>query len=150
MQSVVAQHLNETIKCTIRPSRLGGVGVFAIRDIKEGELLSEYHYDTLNMKKSFIKMTREEFEQIIPEVQSVILDRIFFNKEQEYLMFLSPNQDQYLQTFMNHSLKNNSDGKFAIRFICKGEEITINYREMFPDGEELDPLTTKHMPFIWR
>lgn len=147
-QSVVAQHLNETVKCTLSPSSLGGVGVFAIRDIKAGELLTEYHYDTLNMKKSFIVMTREEFEQIIPEVQSVILDRIFFDSKQEKLMFLSPNQDQYIQTFMNHSTKPNSDGQFATKFICKGEEITFDYRFMFPEGMQMDQLTTKHMPFL--
>lgn len=150
MQSVVAQHLNETVKCTIRPSRIGGVGVFAIRDIKEGELLTEYHYETLNMKKNYITITREEFEQINPEVQSVILDRIFFDSKTDKLMFLSPNQDAYLQTFMNHSTDPNSNGQFATRLIKKDEEITFNYLDIkkYLDSEEFHELTLNHMPFL--
>ena len=144
MKNKLVGFLNKTIKCTIKPSPIGGVGIFAIRDIKQGELLTEYTYDTLNLRKGFITLTREDFALLNTAIQNIILDRVLFVKGEE-LTFLNPNHDAYLKTFMNHSHTPNSDGDVAIIGIKEGEEITFDYNN---NHLELDELTKQHMAFL--
>lgn len=150
----VVRMLNETVKCTIAPSKYG-VGVFAIRDIKQGEILTEYTYESgnLNKEKEFIYLNREDFAMIDEEVKSLILDRSLFEKGNSILAFLHPNEDAFLVTFMNHSSNPNSDTSVALRDIKKGEEITFDYHQSrihrFDGVSNLfDPLTLEHMPFL--
>lgn len=138
-------YLNRTTVCTIVQSKLGGVGVIAIQDIEPGTLLSEYTFETLNMEKGLVELTEEEFSQLIPPVRSLILSRILFTKG-DPLMFIPPNHEAYIKTFMNHSYTPNSNGYRSTTLIPTGEEITFDYTSDLP---ELHPLSKEHMHFLW-
>lgn len=125
-------HLVNNIKTDIRPSNIEGVGVFAIRDIKEGEQLFE-------------KWQGETGIYIIPnellsEIQSEVVDllyRYFINYENDCklirlfngLNFVS-NSISYCNSSYPYPEKQNIDSKgFALRDIKAGEEILEWYTE---------------------
>lgn len=150
MYSIV-KFLNESVKCKVGASTIAGVGVFAIVDIKKGESITDYHYSNLNLKKEFYELDRKHFDLIRPEIRALILDRILFEKGQTRLIFLNPNYDAYLVTFINHSDEPNVEhtaleNEFvASRDIAAGEEITFNYRGSYSTFHD---MTLKHMPFL--
>lgn len=142
----LVDYINQTTVCTIAPSPLGGVGVFAIQDIKAGTLLSEYTFETLNMEKEMFELDEEHFNMLLPAVKSLILDRILLEKDQN-MVFLLPNHEAYLKTFMNHSDTPNSTGYVAIKDIKAGEEVTFDYKSTQPNFHQ---ITKDHMPFLWK
>lgn len=141
-----SQYLNSTVWCQLAPSPIEGVGVFAIRDIPKGTKITDYTYADLEEPIEPFRMKLEEFKLIAPEIQELILDRMMFGRNQKNLVFISPNHDQVLQTFMNHSEEPNVKELVALRDIKKGEEITLNQREVIGEPHE---LTKKHMHFLW-
>ncbi len=125
-------HLVNNIKTDIRPSKIEGVGVFAIRDIKEGEQL-------------FTKWQGETGIYIIPnellsEIQTEVVDllyRYFINYEDDYklirlfngLDFVS-NSLSYCNSAYPTPENQNIDSKgFALRDIKAGEEILEWYTQ---------------------
>ena len=139
-------YINQTTVCTIAPSSLGGVGVFAIQDIKAGTLLSEYTFETLNMEKEMFELDAEHFDLLLPTVKALILDRILLEHDQN-MVFLLPNHEAYLKTFMNHSDNPNSDGYNSITDIKAGEEVTFDYKSKQSNFHQ---LTKDHMPFLFK
>lgn len=123
--SIQTDYLNRTIWCKVAPSPIHGVGVFAVRDILKGQQLTDYYGGVF----PFYTLSREEFKELIPEVSELVSQRTIFRDELP-LTFMSPNSNQIMQTFMNHSDDANSDGKFALRDIKKGEEVTENYHKL--------------------
>jgi hypothetical protein len=93
------------------------------------------------------KLTPDELDDVYPEVRSLILDRVAYNKESSNeLIFYSPNCDAILQCWMNHSHKPNTTGMVTLRNIKKGEELTENYYSI-AEGE-LHPVSLKHFHFL--
>ena len=132
-----AKDLNNTVWATLAPSPVSGIGVFAIRDIPE---LTEFTSYTKNV---FV-MTPEDFKEILPEIQSIILDRTLFSADQP-LYFIHPNAQAVLIAFMNHAEKPNTNGLLTLRDIHKGEELTENYKHITAHYMEgLHELTAKH------
>lgn len=129
-------YLNNTVFCKLGASKIHGVGVFAIRDIPKGTQLTDNKIWDRNKRKNYYNITAEEFKTILPEIQGLILDRMQFIKGQD-LEFISPNDDQVLQSFMNHSDDPNSDGEYAIKDIKCGEEITEDFTKLVDDPHEL-------------
>lgn len=115
--------LNSTVKCTLRPSPLHGIGVFAIRDIKKGEKLYCH-----SMERKLLK-DDNNLAGIRPEVRELILQR--WPMIYKGSAFLSPNDDARLISFMNDGGK---DSNYAIRTdtatkdIGKGEEVLEDYK----------------------
>jgi SET domain-containing protein len=138
----MVEYLNNTVYCTLKPSRIHGIGVFAIRHIPKGTELTDYTVNTLDSIRVF-EMQEEEFLQILPEIRNLILDRTLFAST---IRFISPNADAILRSFMNHSATPNSDGIVALRDIEAGEEVTEDFHSLLTPGE----LTRNHMPFVWR
>jgi len=118
------QYLNNTVWCRIAPSPIHGVGVFAIRDISKGQLLYTFDHHMV------FDVDEEDFMKILPEIRALILDKIINPEGTTHYRFFSPNDEQILQSFMNHSSDANSDGHIALRDIKKGEEITENYNRL--------------------
>lgn len=141
--SRIVEYLNKTVWATLRPSKIHGVGVFAIRDIKAGTLITDYSIHTLN-NVGFLKLPVEDFKKLEPAIQNIILDRNMFRKDQENLYFYSPNMECCLTSFMNHNDDANSDGQFALRDIKEGEEITEDYKKL-EGGHE---LIINHYPWL--
>lgn len=142
-------YLNETVWCKIAPSAIHGVGVVAIRDIPVGAPLTDYDIINIffNDKPKIFNMKQEDFNQLLPEIQELILDRQIFGRDfnSGVLTFVSPNRDVALQNYMNHSHDPNSDGKYALVDIKKGEEITEDFTKVVT---ELHPISRKHFTFL--
>jgi len=140
-------YLNAVVWATIQPSKIDGVGVFAIRDIKKGTQITDYSIHNIT-DVGIIRLTEEEMNSVVPEVRKLILDRSCFQEGQKNLYFVCPNMEICLTSFMNHAVDANSDGKFALRDIKKGEEITENYSTLF-NGKNPHPLIREHYSFLW-
>lgn len=115
------KELNETVWCTLRPSPIHGIGVFAIRDIKQGQKL--YCHGGTG------EWIRTELSQVQPEVRKLILQR--WSIEKDGHPYLSPNDDAYLICFLNHSDDPNYN-KFTDAAMCdiaKDSEILEDYGE---------------------
>lgn len=123
--------LNNTVYCKIGASPIEGVGVFAIRDIPEGQRLTDFD----GRKFTNFELSEEEFNGLDPDVRTLILERTHFDQTKP-LIFMSPNCTQVLGAFINHSSEPNTDGEVALRDIHKGEEITKDYKLMTPTPHE--------------
>lgn len=139
------QYLNDTVFCKLGNSPIHGVGVFAIRDIPEGTSLTDYTISNAEETR-WLYLKPEEFDQVLPEIRALILDRNTFDERTEYLKFLSPNRTMLLRAFMNHADDANSDGLTATRFIREGDEITDNFTKGMTCPHE---LTREHHPYAW-
>lgn len=135
----MVEHLNNTVYCTIKPSPIHGIGVFAIRDIPKGTAFAEESPEIV-----CASLTEDEFDRLLPEVQHEILEHTVFI-ENEPLVFISPNSACNFRSYMNHADEPNTDGHVALRDITKGEELTEDFRTMGP----VHPITKRHMQFIW-
>lgn len=111
--------LNNTMKCMIGVSPVHGVGVIAMRDIKEGEQL----YTSGIMPDWY---TLETTESLKPEIKEKLLER--WPLVEQGSVFLYP--DVWLMSYMNHSATPNSKDDIAIKDIAKGEEVTEDYRSI--------------------
>lgn len=118
--------LIQSVKCKLAPAS-HGVGVVAIKDIKKGEqchcqpFVPPYWY---TVPYSFLRKrleTHKEILQLILERQPNVI-----NGER----FMSPNYDQRLLSFMNHSDTPNYDPAtdLALADIKAGEELFEDYR----------------------
>lgn len=125
----VSEILNNSIFCRLAPSPIHGVGVFAIRDIPLGTELS-------GEGSPVFQCDEDDFDKILPEIQDLIIERNSFLENQP-LVFINPNRNQIYQSFMNHSNNPNSDGRFAIRDILKGAEITEDFHLVSPNPKHL-------------
>lgn len=118
------EHLLQTVWCTLRPSTIHGIGVFALRDIPAGTK-AIWEYDTIEV----VTLTEQEMRTLPEEIAEEILARTIF-VEREQLSFLDPNSTTNYRSYMNHSKKPNTDGIYTKRYIAKGEELTEDYTTM--------------------
>jgi len=125
-----AAELRRTVWCRIGSSKVHGVGVIAIRDIKKGQRIfcnlkkpTRYRISFANLKKYL------DFGEYKP-IYDIILER-WPNVVNE-APFVSPNDDALLKSFMNHSDDPNysSFADVALKDIKAGEEVFENYRVM--------------------
>lgn len=156
MRTRAADHLNATVWARLGPSAIHGVGVIAIRDIAKGTPITDYRHDSIpghwNYSRKhhnpvvFYSVSRAEWNTILPEIRSLIADRMLYSESDHHLNFPSPNHDQLLQSFMNHSDFPNSYDMVATRDIRKGEEITEDFRLLF---DVPHPVTKAHHSFLY-
>lgn len=128
--------LNTISKTTLRRSEIHGIGVFAIRDIKKGEIVYAGR-----MPKVY-SVPYESFGALLPEVRKIILERwpIVIHGAR----FLWP--DVVLASFMNHaptkeSINYDPVTDTATKDILADEEILENYCTM-KDAEKVYPWLT--------
>lgn len=135
-------YLNSSVWATLGVSGLHGIGVIAVRNIPKDTLITDYSLHARS-KPMFLAIESKDFYSILPEIKSLILDRNLFQNWQEIFYFYSPNCEQNLQSFCNHSATPNSFAMTALRDIKKGEEVTQDYRQMF-QGYKPHELIKKH------
>ena len=135
---IPVDELNNMVWASLAPSKIHGVGVHAIRDIKKGTRITNYNLNELTSARPFL-FDEKMFGNLYPEIQNLILDRTLFY-DSPTLIFYSPNAEVCLQSFMNHSDTPNSDGFVALQDIKQGEEITEDYRRV----KEPHLLSKKH------
>jgi len=118
--------LNKTVKTRLSASPIHGIGVFAIINIDKGEKL----YLEPNENPKWYTLPPGSLGKLHPEIKEIILER--WASVIHGSAFHSPNDDQWLILFINHSdnFNYNRQDDTALKDIKKGEEITSNYREM--------------------
>lgn len=114
--------------CRLQPSKIAGVGVFAIRDIPKG---ASIFYGA--PRQRWFKFTNQEFANFDQGIKKMI-DDFFPTDEKNYI--LAPRNglnSMDISFFLNHSNKPNcriTEGSsfIATRKIKKGEEVTSDYK----------------------
>ena len=121
-QEQQVQELNTYVKTKIAPSKIHGVGVFALRDIPKGQKLYA------DMMTKVYTLRYSSFGKLFPEVKEMLLERfpLIVNGSN----FLYP--DTRIVAFMNHSEKPNYNAKsdLVLVDIKEGDEITENYKNI--------------------
>jgi SET domain-containing protein len=122
----VIDHLQVNIKTKIAPSPIHGIGVFAIKDIKQGEQV----FPTWDGDTAVYMIPNDKLKSLPNEVQE-LLDMYFINEECGYKLFRlfkGINFICHTVSYCNSAYPNkentniNNDG-FAIKDIVAGEEI---------------------------
>lgn len=126
--------LNEIVKIKIAPSPINGVGVFAMRDMKKGEVLNA---DAI---PHAFDLPFSKFKQLRGDVKELLLSH--WPQVINGSHFLYPVTK--MTAFMNHSDNHNYDGKTdkLIKDVKAGDEITENYKTI-PNYEKVFAWLTK-------
>lgn len=121
-QDDVINFLNSAIKVKIAPSKIHGVGVFAIKDIPKGTRLYA------NIVPKVFHIPYGSIKKLFPEIREQILER--WPNIINGSLFAWP--DTKIDAFMNHSDDYNYDGVLdsVIKDVKCGEEITEDYRDI--------------------
>ena len=119
------KYLNDTVYATLAPSPIHGIGVFAIRDIPFGQVITDVNVYNLAHQKS-LTLVEEDMKELHYAILELVLDRTLFAKGTDVFIFKSPNADACLHSFVNHSEDSNSAGMVALQDIKADEEITQN------------------------
>jgi hypothetical protein len=128
------EYINRHLNVKLEPSRIDGVGVFAIRDIEQGEtLFVEWEGET-----GEYTLTNEEFGSLDDNIKKHILDMYGYKDiegEFKVFFFLNKNCHWIYKTPLHwmNSCDWNGEPNFDVtthktkRFIKKGEEILTKY-----------------------
>ena len=118
--------LNSTVKVKLGVSKIHGIGVIAIYDLPKGTKV--HCHPSTNPR--FYNIPYSSLNKLFPEIRELILQRwpSIINGSR----FMSPNDNAWLATFMNHSDEPNYEiySDAVIRDVAKGEELTEDYRLM--------------------
>jgi hypothetical protein len=128
----VIYHLANNIKTKIAVSKIDGVGVIAIRNIKKGEDV----FPVWNYESGLYVIPNERLSEIPNEVLD-LLHKYFINEECGYKIFRLFRGINFLYhgtSYCNSAYKtkytrNISDDGIALRDINEGEEILESYSE---------------------
>ena len=112
--------LNERVKIKLAPSKLHGVGIFALQDIKKGDKLYLDHMPVMyNIKYAdFDKLNKDVAETLLSRWPHIINGSLFAFPDVRF------------SAYCNHSDKPNIDAKndVALKDIKAGTELTEDYR----------------------
>jgi hypothetical protein len=137
--NAVVEYLQNSVWATVKPSKIHGVGVVAIRDIPEGQVITD-NGQAWGLSSQFL-ITQEDLQAIDKPIRDLILDRcLMFDK----YIACSPNAQVDLRAFMNHSKTPNTDGFVTLRKIKEGEELTEDYTSF----GELSTISKNHYDFL--
>lgn len=111
--------LNDIVKIKLAPSKIHGIGVFAMRDIKKGEKL---YTDTIPHQ---FDLPYEKFNKLNKEIKNTLLGHFPLITEGSHFMYPVTKFSAYL----NHSDTPNYDAvnDVALTSIKQDEEITEDY-----------------------
>lgn len=116
--------LNQRVLTRIAPSKIHGVGLFALRDLPKGLKL---HADAL---PRVYDLPYSHFSKLFPEVKSLLIERWPSVSVKHGAKFAFP--DTRIQAYMNHSDDPNYSNitDTMLKDVKAGEEITENYRNI--------------------
>ena len=127
-------YLKDNVMCCLKPSRIHGVGVFALRDIKKGEsLFKVWEYDTATYC-----ITDEQFLTLSPKLQEqmnhmlgyqigtpTVEGKVFFRLYQNcHWIYTSP---VYFVNSGGETANIDEEREVALRDIEEGEELLGMY-----------------------
>ncbi len=128
MDKIKTLHFLKNTYCRIKPSKIGGVGIFAIRDIPKNTNI----FLGQNEQKWY-RFKIEELNNLPQGVMNMIDDFFVIEKDKTVLIPERGLNSIDISFFLNHSKKPNTktidEGNtfFSLREIKKGEEITVSY-----------------------
>ena len=119
--------LNDRVKVYIAPSKIHGIGVFALKDLKKEERL---YLIPENPERTWFTVPYSRFKDLNSAVREIVLAR--WPSVINGSAFLAPNDDVWMSSFINHSDGFNyvQDLDVVIEDVNKDEEITEDYRVM--------------------
>lgn len=120
---------------TLRPSKVAGTGVFAIRDIEKG---CRAMFSKPDKNDGWVTLSRKEVEALPDHAKNLIENFCLFDDE-NYFVPDHGFKKIDLSLFLNHSDTPNlisiDDGEYfeATRDIKSGEELFLDYGEIVDD-----------------
>ena len=131
--------LNIRVKTYLAPSKIHGVGVFALRDIAKGQKLYADSTPTV------YSLSYSHFSKLFPEVREHLVER--WPRVVTDSKFAYPTDR--IQAHMNHSEDPNYDAlnDVLLKDIKKGEETTENYKHI-PGWEIAFPWLVDTKPVV--
>jgi len=116
------------VETFVGPSKIEGVGVFAVQRIKKGTLIWEYR------PKLDLSFSKEELEDMPLSIRSLMTRYAYPHHEIGGTWIIESDNGR----FMNHADAPNTDFKpqiaaYAMVDIEPGEELTCDYREFDPN-----------------
>ena len=127
-KDIQANELNSYVKTCLAPSKIHGVGVHALRDLREGEKLY------CDMIPKLYSLRYSNFNKLFPEVKLLLLS--------QWPQIINGSHFAYpttrLQAHLNHSDNCNYNAKddILLRDVKKGNEITENYK-LIPNYDKI-------------
>jgi len=123
-------HIKNNIKTELRPSKINGVGVFAIKDIKAGENVMPLWTGPTTIYAVPI----EEFNLFDLNLK-IMINKYFSSDIKEYKFIRLTNNLNFIFTsltfnnscYPNNNNQNINNNSIAIKDIKKGEELLNNY-----------------------
>lgn len=114
--------LREIVKTKIVPSKIHGVGVVAIRDIKKGEKL---YTDVIPHQ---LDVPYAQIKKLNKDIRDILLGHFPLIAKGSHFWY----PVNHMAAYLNHSDTPNYDAKkdIALQDIKKGEEITEDYRQI--------------------
>lgn len=120
--------LNDIVKIKLAPSKIHGVGVHAMRDIKKGDKL---YTDIIPHQ---FDLPYERFNKLDKDIQEILLGHFPLIVRGSHFMFPVTK----FSAFLNHQDDPNYDAvnDVALKDIKAGEEVTEDYRKI-PDYKKV-------------
>jgi len=114
--------LNTLVKVKLAPSKIDGVGLFALYDITKGQKLY------VNMFPQAYRIPKGSIKKLFPCVRELLCER--WPQIMKGSAFMYP--DTYLEAYINHSDTPNYDSvnDVVLEDIKEGDEITRDYRKI--------------------
>jgi len=122
--------------CRLQPSKIHGIGVFAVRDIPKGR----YPFKTIPKYANFgyVRITEDELDALPPTLSKLIRELFIPTDGKMHVPNYGTNMIR-LNCYLNHSIKPNMRTRngydfVASRKILVGEELTVDYRTYGAEG----------------
>ena len=131
-KELILRQMRYHVYCRLAPSKIHGVGVFAVRDIPKGENPFIGCFSA-----NYVGITEEELCRMNKGVQKIVRDFQVAEKGKWYIPSCGI-QKLDMSFYLNHSEKANVisdyEGNFTTtRKIKRGEEVTSNYNQYDTD-----------------
>ena len=116
------------VETFVGPSKIEGVGAFAVQRIRKGTLIWEYR------PKFDLSISRKELEAYPLSIRSLMTRYAYPHHDEEGVLIIESDNGR----FMNHSDTPNTDFRpqiaaYALVDIEPGAELTCDYREFDPN-----------------
>jgi len=120
------EYIKNDIYCRLKPSKIHGVGVFAIKDIPKNTKLF------LNFKDNVkYKISKKDLENLDDSVKDYLDDHMM-SSPKYYLVVNNKDTFDHLKLYVNHSENPNTirdnEEYFTKKNIKNGEELLVTYR----------------------